>query len=319
LTPIGGYFGLELRNGGEFHTDSTGLNSGRNALEYILKAARPSKIYVPFYTCPVVMEPIAKLGIEHEFYRIDERMFPEEKATNVRQDELLLYTNYFGINESNVDALASLKSVLVVDNAQAFFSLPRNGVHSFNSCRKFFGVPDGSYLNTPLRLDEELETDASAKRCAHLLLRTDEGAEAGYQEFQNNENRIAALPIKKMSQLTRSILQNIDYDEVIKRRRRNFSMLHASLGKVNEMTISMGDNDVPMVYPFLSEMPGLKKRLIDNKIFTATYWNPLPAAIGADSFEARLSSQLVSLPVDQRLDESDMQSIINIINNEYKR
>ena len=40
---IGGYFGLELLDNGEFHKNAIRLNTGRNALEYILQSNRYKK------------------------------------------------------------------------------------------------------------------------------------------------------------------------------------------------------------------------------------------------------------------------------------
>lgn len=76
MKSIGGYFGLELSQKEEYHKDATRLNTGRNALEYVLKARQYDKVYIPYYTCEVVLEPINKLNIEYEFYSINERFEP---------------------------------------------------------------------------------------------------------------------------------------------------------------------------------------------------------------------------------------------------
>lgn len=76
LKPIGGYFGLELSQKEEYHKDAIRLNTGRNSLEYILKVKQYDKIYIPYYTCEVVLEPINKLNIEYGFYSINERLEP---------------------------------------------------------------------------------------------------------------------------------------------------------------------------------------------------------------------------------------------------
>ena len=64
-TGIGGYFELELPDSGGFlHNDGVLLNSGRNALEYVLRALGEVKgLFIPYYTCDVVMEPVEKLGL----------------------------------------------------------------------------------------------------------------------------------------------------------------------------------------------------------------------------------------------------------------
>ena len=70
MNAIGGYFELELAKGEEYHKDAIRLNTGRNAFEYILRAKAYKKVYLPFYTCDVMLEPIKKLNIKYEFYSI---------------------------------------------------------------------------------------------------------------------------------------------------------------------------------------------------------------------------------------------------------
>lgn len=69
--PIGGYFSLELPFSEEYHKDAIRLNTGRNCLEYILRVRKHSKVYIPYYTCDVLLEPFEKLGIRYEFYHIN--------------------------------------------------------------------------------------------------------------------------------------------------------------------------------------------------------------------------------------------------------
>ena len=83
MNPIGGYFELELPNFSEYHRNAIRLNTGRNALEYILRVREYKRIFIPYFTCDVLLQPIRKLGLQFEFYRIDdnlEAMFNFEKS-----------------------------------------------------------------------------------------------------------------------------------------------------------------------------------------------------------------------------------------------
>ena len=147
-TGIGGFFGLELPEYGNFpqwHPGrSVAVNSGRRALEYILRRLGDVRcVRVPLYTCRTVVETMERLGIPVITYRIDERLEPEE-LPELEKGEYLLYTNYFGIKEKCVDRLASrYGGSLIVDNALALYSPARSGVASLYSPRKFSGLPDG--------------------------------------------------------------------------------------------------------------------------------------------------------------------------------
>ena len=65
MKSIGGYFELELSSSGEYFPKSIALNTGRNAFEYILKVRYYKKVYIPYYTCDVMLEPIKKLKVDY--------------------------------------------------------------------------------------------------------------------------------------------------------------------------------------------------------------------------------------------------------------
>ena len=56
MKEIGGYFELELNKNREYHKNALKLNSGRNALIFILMNLKPRKIYLPYYICDSVLE-----------------------------------------------------------------------------------------------------------------------------------------------------------------------------------------------------------------------------------------------------------------------
>ena len=313
MEAIGGYFSLELPLREEYHKDAIKLNTGRNCLEYILRARRYSKVYVPYYTCEAVMEPINKLGIPYEFYQIDINFEIRDRFT-LKADEALLYTNYFGLKQRYVEQLAKKTGTrLIVDNTQAFYAKPISGIDTFYTCRKFFGVADGAYLYTDKLLDDEYEQDESYDRMAHLLKRIDLSAEQGFADFRRVDDGLDNQPIRRMSELTQRIMQSIDYEVAVKKRRGNYQMLHDVLGEENDLVLSLEDDEVPMVYPFLAPINGLREKLIENKIFVARYWpNVLDWTI-KDDLEYLLAYQMQPLPVDQRYGEDEMKRIIEII------
>ena len=59
-----------------YHPDALHLNTGRNCFEYILRAKGYKKVYIPYYTCEVMLEPLRKCGVTWEFYHIKEDFEP---------------------------------------------------------------------------------------------------------------------------------------------------------------------------------------------------------------------------------------------------
>ena len=315
MRPIGGYFSLELPLREEYHKDALRLNTGRNCLEYILRVRGYKKVYVPYYTCEVVIEPITKLGISYEFYHVDIHLEIRDRFT-LKTDEVLLYTNYYGLKQRYVEQLAEkIGSRLIVDNTQAFYAKPLSGIDTFYTCRKFFGVADGAYLYCDAVLDEEIEQDYSYNRMAHLFKRIDLSAEEGYADFRRVDDGLDNQPIRKMSKLTQRMMRSIDYEAVAKRRRENYMILHEALGGENNQELPLEEDAVPMVYPYLTAVKGLREKLIENKVFVARYWPNVLEWTLQNDLEYKLSNQMMPLPIDQRYDEVEINRIIEIINN----
>ena len=314
MQAIGGYFSLELPKGTEYHKNAIRLNTGRNCLEYILRARGYKKVYLPYYTCEVIQEPFRKLGVSYEFYHVDFNLEIRDDFT-LTGDEALLYTNYFGLKQRYVEQLAEKNGKrLIVDNTQAFYAKPIEGIDTFYTCRKFFGVPDGAYLYTDNVLDDEFEQDNSYDRFTHLLKRIDTSAEEGFADFRKNDDGLDNLPIRKMSKLTQRMMQGIDYDAIANQRRENFEKLHAALNSSNDLHLELADDAVPMVYPYLTPIKGLREHLIENNVFVARYWPNVLDLVTKNDIENLLAYQMQPLPIDQRYGAEEIKRIIEIIN-----
>lgn len=318
MKAIGGYFGLEIaqNNNKYIHSEGIHINSGRNALEYILRNI-PSihRLWIPYYTCDVIMEPINKLDISYSFYHINNQLELIEDI-HLQTNDYILFTNYYGIKDTYIIELADKYSEhLIVDNAQALYAKPIEGIKTIYSPRKFVGLPDGgiAYIKRGLNIDN-LAQDISFDRCSHLLKRLDIGAEAGYSDFRENSHQLVNQPIKRMSNLTWILLQNIDWDKVQEKRMNNFKQLHNRLSHFNRLNIPDSETfSCPMVYPLYCEDTTLKKHLIENKVFVATYWPNVLNWCKEDMFEYELANKVISIPIDQRYDNKDMDQIINLI------
>jgi hypothetical protein len=310
---IGGYFELETNLISEYHSSALAINTARNALEYILIAKKISKIYLPYYTCDVLLEPIKKLHIQYVFYNIDTNLELVFDFSMLNDSDFILYTNYFGLKDDYINTLINKCKNLIIDNAQAFFSKPIEGISTIYSARKFFGVADGAYLYCDDKINEVFETDCSVDRMSHLLIRKDISAEFGYSNFINNDKSLENQPIKLMSKLTKSIMQSIDYKKVAKKRVANFNRLEESLGSNNKLNLSLSKFSVPMVYPFWSDNIKLRRKLLENKIYTATYWPNVKEWCRMNSLEYFLTEEIVHLPIDQRYGKKEMEFIINLI------
>lgn len=319
IKPIGGYFEWEFpANNGWFpHSDGVLLNSGRHSLEYILKFLGTIKrLWIPYYTCDVVLQPLERLGIPYSFYRINKDFTLAEEVT-LSEGEYIIYTNYFGLMDAYCKGMANrYGNQLILDCAQAFFAPWIEGINTFYSPRKFVGIPDGgiAYVNKPTSL--ELPKDHSYDKCVHLLKRHDLTPMDGYNDFKESSHKIASSPLSSMSTLTQKMLSSLDYGAIKDRRFTNFTLLHAHLAASNELQIPTLDSfDCPMVYPYYTKNSELRRHLISNQIFVATYWPNVFEWTKEGEFEYDLCKNIIPIPIDQRYDVKDMMKIVEIIKN----
>lgn len=308
MKSIGGYFGLTCGDNPLYYNDGIYLNSCRNALRYLIRTLGIQKIHIPVFTCEVIKKAILSENCKVLSYNIDENFFPLQ---DIPKSDFILYNNYFGLTEDKVKIVATIFPNLIVDNAQAFYSHV-TGRASIYSLRKFFGVPDGGILRGKDIPKLNLETSTSYEVMAHLLIRRDLGAEAGYSSFIKDEEIISHYPVLQISSLTLSLLGNIDYKKVRQRRIENFLQLKENL--ISLFPYSKNEEFVPLVFPlFIEDGNSLRNKLISNKVFCARYWPNVLDDKNSSSFEKNLAKNIISIPLDQRYGKKEMEYILELI------
>lgn len=309
---IGGYLGLEEFCGKEYYNELISVNSGRNALLYIIKAQNIKKLYIPSFLCDTVYRLCERENCEYEFYSIDKNFRPVFNK-ELKNGEWLYIVNFYGqISNNEILSLKAQYGNIIFDNVQAFFQKPEKGIDTVYSCRKFFGVPDGGYVSTDKVLGESLEEDFSADRMKHILGRFEKTGAQFYSDFQNNDENFYKLGLKAMSSLTKNILKAVDYDKVKLKRNENYVFLENALGKYNKLKLSAPDG--AYCYPFYCKNGmEIKRELAINKIYVPTLWpNVLEQG---NELERDYAENILPLPCDQRYGLFDMERIIDSLFN----
>ncbi|MCD6012865.1 MAG: hypothetical protein K0Q79_2727 [Flavipsychrobacter sp.] len=316
MKSIGGYFELESDGeGGHYHGTPYRMKNGRAALHYVLMHIKPTLVYVPYYTCDSLLEPFNVGNFQYRFYEINEQLEPKV-LPELKTGEYFLCINYFGIKGDATAALSEkYKDKLIIDATQAFFMKGDGVSWLFNSCRKFFGVPDGGYLYAPQNVELATVTTKNEKYITtHLHKRLEGYAQEGYPFFQQNEE-LMDCEITGMSEFSERILSGIDYDAVKKRRLENFGYLHAQFGHMNLMSGTLREGDVPMCYPLLLDKAVDKSLLFSKNIFIPTLWKEVLEREPGYTTEKRITTDLLPLPIDHRYTTADMAYLAQSLNN----
>lgn len=309
MKEIGGFMELELNHGSEFHEQGIALNSGRNCLRYLIRARKIKKIWLPKLLCSAISDTCLEENVEISYYSVDNNLHPVLTEIRNREDWVYLINFYGQCSSDEIVSYSKEYKNLIIDNVQAFYTKPIEGLDTIYTCRKFFGVPDGGYLYTDCTLSGILQKDESYDRLIFLAGRLERSANEFYSAYRENEQRIDELPLRKMSMVTQDLLRGIDYEQIKKDRERNFRYLHEQLKVFNQLELCLPDG--PYMYPLLVKNGvEIRKSLQGKKIYIPTLWPNVLESLTHEETEYALAKNILPLPCDQRYDLNDMQYLV---------
>ncbi|MCR4880436.1 MAG: hypothetical protein K6A44_00575 [bacterium] len=257
------------------------LNLARNSLRYIVRVYGIKEMYIPYYVCPVIRRALIQEKCKPLFYHIDDSFMPLQDFS---KNAFILYPNYFGVCDKNVDILAQKYPHLVVDNAHSFYSEPM-GFASFNSARKFLNVYNGSYLwirDTSLKIAPEQEVNNAPKN---------------EEEMYKNERDFDKAEIELLNEKTADEIAR--YDTLILRRVK-FLELYEKYGNKNLLNIDINSAS-PFCYPCLLgdefQADELAQELQKKGLRIYRYWEELPKDYG----EYKFFRNLVPIPLGKNM------------------
>lgn len=308
---IGGYFEFEKGIGNEYY-DFLRFNSSRNSLQFILRSRNIKKIYIPYYLCLAIKETLENENVEICYYHINEDFLPEDFCYDGVSYVYLV--NFFGLLSRNdiMKIINKYNEKIILDNTHSFFMKPFKNVDVIYNCRKYFGVPDGSYLFSDLKIDNDYRSGNSLERLVHLFGRYEFGASAFYESYLESEKSLENRDIELMSNITQNMLKNIDYDLAKKIRTSNFNYLCKKFKTINSLNFK-NDATNDFMFPLLvCDGSKVKKYLIQNKIYVPNLW-PNLEDFPLNSFEINILSNLILIPIDQRYCQEDMDFVYDKI------
>lgn len=315
--PIGGFIGLEPFSVSRqpLYPDAVALTSGRACMAALLDHYKDvTHVQLPFYCCDALLEPFVDRGIPLRFYTVGEDLLPLGLEPSGKNG-LIVLVDFFGIIGERLSRFgAPLGERVVYDDTHAFHQGRRSRSQwSFNSARKFFGVPDGAFLFAPVPLGPPLEmnTEVSAD---HLLLRHMGEADSAYPVYLRNEARMTSAYLAP-SPVSLGLLARYGREGSATVRRANFQVLHQRLAASNLLDLSLAEGSVPLCYPYLPASRGSVDRSALHRagLFIPKFWEDVlrrPDPEGHFGREKHWSDQLLPLPIDQRYGPQDMEQML---------
>ena len=316
---IGSFIELQFMKGHEYYhgLDMLRLNTGRAAIYHSFVLTGAKRLWLPYYQCESVKRFLERKNVPMMFYHIDYDLAPKDDL-KPEEDDAVLIVNYYGLFDSgHIGYRAKKYPNPIIDNSQAFFCSPVNGAYNVYSCRKFIGVPDGSYVigKEAATNCECYEQGYSSSTAKYLLERIEFGCEPiTYDHKKANDFRLDHEDVKLMSKLTHTILDGTDYNEIRHKRIENFNYAK-SLFDYNLFNIKFVHNaeSVPMVYPFVIEDEEVAKKLKKNGHYQGPWWEYLVDEMPENTAEYWLSKYMIPITIDQRYGKKELDYINELI------
>jgi len=326
------------------------LSTGRAAIKFILsniiKKAKIKKCWLPSYLCETIIQSFRELNLDYEFYNLEEnlQLDTDYLLRRIKKNDIILTINYFNFlpNNRTIKFLRKLKNnnvIVIEDSTHSFFTnnnLPGIANYSIISLRKWFGIPDGGIAisNNDLfdkkLIVEKLFYDFVYLRLKYAILKNFYlnkviNKKDSFREIHNKAEELANLTIRlnAISCISKTILNSIDFNNVIYKRRKNFKYLLSSFKNLDNIDIlckNLKEGICPIGFPIIvARRDALREYLTTNKIYCPIHWL-LPEEIPKKfTYSYFLSQNIITIPCDQRYSIEDMEMIAEKVKKFYKK
>lgn len=300
------------------------LRDGRQAIKAVLSNSdiKNRVCYLPAYLCHSILQPFKELELTVNFYG----MVP------VVRDSVVFIIDYFGtesgITNKEIDMLLDKGNIVIMDITHSIFSKTRFEIQHENyyliaSLRKVFPIPDGGIVyhsNRKFRVEPTfpdgygLMLGAMESKVVEYDKIFYKGA---YQEYEDCKDS-TQIPQQKIPEISLNILKNINVANIISRRTANLDYLYENITRKWIFLYEKKDIKSPFFLPLIfktqKQRDEVKKQLIKEEIYPPIHWK-LPEEVPEKfAYERSLSNRVLSLPIDQRYSEKEMERIVAVLN-----
>jgi len=310
------------------------LCAGRDGLVYAIRSYKIKKLLIPSYFEDLVLRELKK-EVKVELYNIKKNLEIdlEDIKKKIENNQAILIVHYFGFPQpiKKINEICDIKkTILIEDCVQSMLSknegipLGSIGDISFNSLRKFIGIPDGCIVTTQnkISLNESkihkkyVQERLYALNGKNQYLNGNKNYTRFYfkEAFIKPEERINKYPKPApMSKISKKILATTDFLKIYRKRRSNFKFF---LGKLEKISLfqNLPSGVCPLGFPILIKNRNqVKKILVQNKIYPPIHWE-LSAKVKKEFTESgKISDHILTIPIDQRYSNQDLERVIHIL------
>ena len=353
---IGSNFYLETlppitENNLQLKDDIILLDSGRSAIRLVLEQIESEEkvAILPAYTCNTVIEPFVSRNYKVFYYDVNENMFLDVKnfkdLVNKVKPKVILVHSYFG--KDTLKPVRGLlkelrkKGIYIIEDVTQILLNKNLDIQTadfvIGSIRKWCAVPDGGFIKNnsekKIRVEKLVENIGfvnkqieAQKVKASYVKSLDKKLKEEYTKLfrdskeilDNNKN------IYHISNITKNILKQSDFESIKEKRKNNYNYLYNNLKKFDFIKCPLGEleqEEVPLYCPILINInkKEFQRFMANSDIYLPIIWPKAKEYLASLRFDCDIIyEQIICIPCDQRYDIDDMKRIILGIE-EYER
>lgn len=320
------------------------LSTGREALGLVAESIKPAHkvILIPAYSCASMTQAFIYRDWSIFYYKINTDFSADEKnlieLCKKHSPTAVLLMNFFGVAGTELIAekiKLHFKNIILIEDFTHVLLSPiifSNKYIDFyvGSIRKWFGINDGAVLLSNIEFEPIVfgnNNDFLKYRIEGQLLKfkydyiKDSGLKVSYlnllkrAELYATENNM----LHSISESSMDVLKCINIESISFSRKENFRHLYNIIKELNKIKIPIKLKDILSEIPFslpimVSNRDFVQKELSARGLYSSVLWPIDNEARKVCSFSANMADNMLSIPIDQRYNYEDIESIGQIIN-----
>lgn len=304
------------------------------------------KVLLPAYTCDTVINPFKQAEWDCIYFPVDKNLRIDTDCVRAlyksTPTSLIVVHPYFGM-DLDATELSLLKDLhdngcmVVVDQTQCLFSKQQVDYVDYyvGSYRKWYEVIDGGYLksnnNKKTFVQPTIENETFVSLQADSMYLRGLYFETGNEKVKNISRRLNKMAVDMVKQdiiphtmaSSSIVLMNeVDKDRCQKQRFENYYFLFDYLKDIEDIELVCNDLKVVTTAPlyftfFVKDRKALQNTLAKEHIYAPVIWPLMLEEVLVNDTIKTIYDTILSIPIDQRYDQSDMKKVVETIKHHY--
>lgn len=311
------------------HKTACGRQAFRALEEHLFAQQSKRRLWLPSYYCQEVLAAFSACWQTALYECLPGQAFPALPINQLQPGDVVFVCNTFGYWKQPDISLPD-GCLLVEDHTHAFsaqWATQSKADYCFASLRKYAPLPDGALLWSPKGHPLPKNPTTSNERSSELKLRAmklksqyleqihDEKEHFRTLFLQGEEALVEEKGVVGMSSSSQDLFCLFKWRDWREAKLHNLKLFEEGLTDWCGGTLLKGETDelfsLTIVCEDQEQRDALRKHLIQQSIYPAILWSIAPQQSTEEAHN--LSTRILSLPIDGRYHEDDIQKVCQII------